>query len=499
MDTAALASTSPSAAVLYNGATLAHDSGCFSSRLVSGAKRFAIFRVASRNIRARRPEPVLFEHIFLPYFRHAARRAMNFDAGPVVAPAAPPDGRAFLYIHIPFCIALCPFCSFHRVAWRESKSARYFTALRREILAYRDAGFRFTGVYVGGGTPTVAPGELAETLALVRESFPVGEISVETNPTDLTEPVLDMLIQAGVSRLSVGVQSFDDGLLREMERFDRYGSGAQILEHLELARGRFTTLNVDMIFNLPHQTPEILERDLDTVLGSAANQVSFYPLMTTDSVRRKMTARMGLLDRRRVRSYYLRILERLRGEFRPSSAWCFSRGESQGIDEYIVDSGDYVGVGSGAFSFVDGVMYATTFSLNVYHELISGGRSAITCSRRLATRERYRYEMLLKLFGLRMEREWMRQRFGPGFEASMAPELTVLRLAGALRKDARGYALTEGGMYLWVLQMSAFFESVNVFREKMRAHIHSELDRDDDVEEAAVALERVTRPSGRAG
>ncbi len=80
----------------------------------------------------------------------------------------------------------------------------------------------------------------------------------------------------------------------------------------------------------------------------------------------------------------------------------------------------------------------------------------------------------------------MRQRLGPRFEASLAPELTALRLAGALRKDARGYALTERGMYLWILQMSAFFESVNVFREKMRAHIASELDPDEDVEEITV-------------
>ena len=94
--------------------------------------------------------------------------------------------------------------------------------------------------------------------------------------------------------------------------------------------------------------------------------------------------------------------------------------------------------------------------------------------------------MLLKLFGLRMDREWMRQRFGTRFESSMLLELSALRLAGALRKDARGYALTERGMYLWVLQMSAFFESVNVFRERMRAHIHSELDRDDDDDETAV-------------
>ena len=436
---------------------------------------------------------MLFERIFLPFFRHASRRAMNFDAGPVASPTPPADGNAFLYVHVPFCVVLCPFCSFHRVAFREAKATRYFAALRREIETYRDAGFKFTGVYFGGGTPTVVPGELTRTLEVIRQWFPVREVSVETNPCDLTEPVLDELVGAGVNRVSVGVQSFDDGLLREMERYDKYGSRAEILERLELARGRFTTLNVDMIFNLPHQTPEILERDLDTVIGSAANQVSFYPLMTTDSVRRKMTARMGRLDRRRVHDYYFRILERLRGEFAPSSAWCFSRGSGSGVDEYIADNGDYVGVGSGAFSYVNGVMYSTTFSLNAYHELISQGRLAITRSRRLATHERHRYEMLLRLLGLRMDRDWMRQRFGASFEARMALELTALRLSGALRKDARGYALTERGMYLWVLQMAAFFESVNVFREKMRAHISEELERDDDVEEATVALERVTR------
>jgi coproporphyrinogen III oxidase-like Fe-S oxidoreductase len=436
---------------------------------------------------------LLYERIFLPFFRHASRRAMNFDAGAVAPPLPPPDGRAFLYVHVPFCVVLCPFCSFHRVAYRDGKAARYFAALRREIIAYRDAGFRFTGVYVGGGTPTSAAGELAETLALIRESFPVQEISVETNPSDLTDPVLDMLVASGVDRVSVGVQSFDDGLLREMERYEKYGSRARILEHLERARGRFTTLNVDMIFNLPHQTPAILEADLDTVLGSAANQVSFYPLMTTDSVRRKMTARMGRLDRRRVHDYYFRILDRLRGEFTPSSAWCFSRGTGAGVDEYIADNSDYVGVGSGAFSYVNGVMYSTTFSLNAYHDLVSQGRFAITRSRRLATHERHRYEMLLKLLGLRMDRDWMRRRFGPWYEASMSLELAALYVSGALRRDGNGYYLTERGMYLWVLQMSAFFESVNVFREKMRANITSELERDDDVEDAAVALERITR------
>lgn len=436
---------------------------------------------------------MLYEQLILPFFRRAARGAMAFDAGPAALPAPPAGGEAFLYVHIPFCRVLCPFCSFHRVRFREAKAARYFTALRREIETYRDAGFRFTGVYVGGGTPTVAPGELAATLSLIRESFPVREISVETNPNDLTPEIIDLLVANGVQRLSVGVQSFDDGLLREMERYEKYGNRARILEGLERARGRFGTLNVDMIFNLPHQTPEILERDLETVLGCAADQVSFYPLMTSDEVRRKMTLRMGQLDRRRVRDYYGRILARLRPAFTPQSAWCFARNVRAAVDEYITDAGDYVGVGSGSFSYLDGAMYATTFSLNAYADRMERGLPAITQSRCLSEHEQMRYEMLLRLFGLRMDHAWLERRFGGRFPRRMFGEMAALKAVGAVVEDERGYALTERGMYLWVLMMSAFFESVNVFRQKMREHIPAELEYDEDVEDAAVALERITR------
>ncbi len=436
---------------------------------------------------------MLYERAILPFFRRASRAAMEFDTGPVSLPVPPPRGQAFLYVHIPFCHVLCPFCSFHRVQYRQHKAVRYFSALRREIETYRDAGFRFTGVYVGGGTPTVAPGELAATLDLIRASFPAREISVETNPSDLTEGILSMLQSRGVSRLSVGVQSFDDGLLREMERYEKYGSRAAILANLERAGGRFETLNVDMIFNLPHQTDEILQRDLETVIGSAANQVSFYPLMTSDEVRRKMTARMGRLDRRRVREYYRRILARLSPEFTASSAWCFSRANGGGVDEYITDATDYVGVGSGSFSYVGGAMYATTFSLNAYADRIDRGLPAITQRRAMSEHEQMRYEMLLRLFGLRMDHTWLRQRFGGRFGRRMAAEIAALKLVGAVVEDHSGYRLTERGMYLWVLMMSAFFESVNVFREQMRAHIHAELEHDEDVEDATVALERITR------
>ncbi len=87
------------------------------------------------------------------------------------------------------------------------------------------AGFRFGEIYVGGGTPTVDAPELARTIELARSLSPVKRVSIETNPDDLVPERLQMLRDAGVNRLSVGVQSLDDRLLREMERLDKYGGG----------------------------------------------------------------------------------------------------------------------------------------------------------------------------------------------------------------------------------------------------------------------------------
>jgi coproporphyrinogen III oxidase-like Fe-S oxidoreductase len=426
-------------------------------------------------------------------FRREAARSMRLapSAGVAAVPAEP----VFLYVHVPFCEVLCPFCSFHRVRHREDKARTYFAALRREIALYHERGFRFSGVYVGGGTPTVTPGELAETLALLQSYGPLGDVSVETNPKDLRPEVLDVLVGAGVQRLSVGVQSFDDGLLREMDRYEKYGSSAEIRERIAYAATRFRTLNVDMIYNLPHQTEAMLEADLDVVLAGPANQVSFYPLMSSKTVERKMGRAMGLPDRRRLARYYRRVLERLRPAFTPSSAWCFNRG-GHGIDEYVVSSSDYVGVGSGAFGNVGGVAYATTFSLRSYVEHVERGLTGVTGERRLGERERMRYDLMMRLFALRLERDWLRAKYGRHVELKLAPELAALRMLGAIAEDERGWQLTDRGMLVWVMMMSSFYESVNEFRAQMRAQIPAELE--DDEAEVAVPIDAVGHAHHRA-
>ena len=289
---------------------------------------------------------------------HKARRefsrAMRFEDGgtPRVPPPADPRPR-LLYLHIPFCERLCPYCSFNRVTFKEELCRAYFRALRKELLLYRERGYDFGAIYVGGGTPTVLIDELEETIALARAAFHIRELSVETNPNHLTDERLAALQRMGVNRLSVGVQSFDDGLLRKMDRYDKYGSGAEIAERLRQTLGRFGTLNADMIFNFPTQTPAMLDRDLDTLLADRDRSGDLVP---ADGLR--FDPRKGHGDPRAVDSgqeerFYHRIVRRLVPAYRFSSAWCFSRKKAM-IDEYIVDYDEYAGLGSGSIGYLSG-------------------------------------------------------------------------------------------------------------------------------------------------
>lgn len=409
--------------------------------------------------------------------RRANRRVLNFS-GAEEAPALPPPDprqRYLLYLHIPYCRVLCPFCSFHRVRFRRDRSEPYFGSLRREIRLVSEAGYVFDELYVGGGTPTVMPGELAQTIGVVRELHPVQAVSVETNPDDLDKDGIRRLTEVGVNRVSVGVQSFDDALLAEMQRLEPYGSGALIAGRLKKAQGSFDTLNVDMIFNFPHQTEDSLDRDLDMLISEiGADQVSWYPLMTAASTRRAMLEDMGRVDYSCEQRFYERIVSRMSDAgYTRVSAWCFSRRPGL-VDEYIADYDEYVGLGSGAFSYLQGSLYASTFSLNHYARLVASGKSGLTLRRELSERDRMRYYLLMRLFSGSLDAGAARERFGGRFEKLLAPELTALRLIGAIRSDGTKLCLTERGYYLWVMMMREFFSGVSDLRDEMRHHIADE-------------------------
>jgi coproporphyrinogen III oxidase-like Fe-S oxidoreductase len=394
---------------------------------------------------------------------------MRFEEGAVPhIPTTNIQKPRLLYIHVPFCEKLCPYCSFNRIVFDEPLCRDYFRGLRKEILLYKERGFDFRGIYVGGGTPTVLIDELEETLALARDCFQIVEISVETNPNHLTETNLTALKRAGVNRFSVGVQSFDNRLLKDMDRYEKYGSGEEIRDRLKEVLGRFDTLNADMIFNFPSQRPDSLNRDLDILMDIGADQITYYPLMVSDSTRQVVSRTLGQVDYHKEEQFYHQIIKRLVPAYRFSSAWCFSK-KSASIDEYIVDYDEYAGLGSGSIGFLNGTCYANTFNIRQYIAQVGCGEMPLMASRDFNVRDQIRYDFLMKLFGMKLDTQAMQKKYNGRFYRYLWFDLLAFLLAGGLRYEPPDFFLTPRGRYYWVIMMREFFISVNNFRDFCRA------------------------------
>jgi len=418
---------------------------------------------------------LLSTYILTPFLQVMTRRYLRLQAANLtMLPGPRPDREYTLYLHIPFCESLCPYCSFNRFLYDEDKAVAYFRRLREEMRMAYGLGYRFTSLYIGGGTPTILVDELCETIDLAHSLFPIGDVSCETNPNHLTAEVIEKL-SGRVQRLSVGVQSFDNELLLEMGRYQKFGSGFEIQEKIRQAAPYFPSLNVDMIFNFPNQTEEILARDIQMVIDSGAQQTTFYPLMTSPSVAKSLNRTVGQVDYGREAHFYEMILEKLGSDFKPMSAWTFLRKGTGLLDEYIIDSEEYVGLGSGAFSFLDGSLYVNTFSLCEYAHRVDQGWMSVSASQCYGKREQMRYRFMMELFSLRFDRKRFHDSFNIGAEWGLFFEMLFMLLTGSFTKINRdNIFLTPRGKYLSVVMMREFFSGVNNVRDEARKALSEE-------------------------
>jgi putative oxygen-independent coproporphyrinogen III oxidase len=188
-----------------------------------------------------------------------------------------------LYVHLPWCLKKCPYCDFNSHAARPATvpEARYIDALVADLDAALPQvwGRRIISVFIGGGTPSLfSPDSIDRLLAEIRARLPLEpgcEITLEANPGTFERERFRGYRAAGVTRLSVGVQSFDDGLL---EAIGRVHDGAQARAALTEARDAFDTFNLDLMYALPGQSLAQLQVDLDTALAFAPPHLSIYHL-----------------------------------------------------------------------------------------------------------------------------------------------------------------------------------------------------------------------------
>jgi len=418
---------------------------------------------------------LLSEKALTPYLKKMTREYLRLEpANMPCLPNAKSTMQRTLYLHIPFCESLCPYCSFNKFIFDEEKARQYHHSLRKEMRMAKSLGFNFNSLYIGGGTPTILIDELVKTIDLANELFSLDEVSCETNPNHLLPEYIDRL-KGRIHRLSVGVQSFNDELLKQMARFQKFGPGRVILDRIQKVAPSFPSVNVDMIYNFPNQTEEILRQDLHAILDSGAQQTTFYPLMTSDSISHSMECSVGRVDYQREAQFYEIILNELAGQFYPMTAWTFHRQGTGMIDEYIVESDEYVGLGAGAFSFLDGILYVNTFSTRQYSQLIEAGSMSVSMKQMYGKRERMRYRFMMELFSLRFDRERFTHLFRLPVEYGLPVEMMFMFLAGAFSKvDPDAYYLTPRGKYLSVVLMREFFSGVNNVRDEARKALSEE-------------------------
>jgi len=260
--------------------------------------------------------------------------------------------QAGIYVHVPYCRSLCPYCPYLRFPYRPAGANEFTAALLREIDWYAGQmpATRTGSVYFGGGTPTLLGQRLGLIVEAIRDRFdPHGPWCIETNPADLDASRVALLKALCFDSVSLGVQSFDDRTLRQLGR----GHGADDARRALacLADAGIPSLNVDLMFAVPGQAESSWQQDIELAIASPATQVTAYPLFTfpySEVGERRRLDGIRMPPWRARRRMYYELHDRLvAAGFRRVSVWSFQRGEGHRFSS--VTRRRYLGLGpSGA-------------------------------------------------------------------------------------------------------------------------------------------------------
>lgn len=287
-----------------------------------------------------------------------------------------PEKEFGLYIHIPFCKSMCPYCPYNKVFYKKELVAQFKTAILNEIKRYyvKLGRRQFYSLYVGGGTPTLLIDELKEIVNELKRSFVLnGPLAVETVPSDITEDKVEKLKQIGFDYISLGVQSFDDKYLSLIGRnynADKARKAIKLISSYD-----FKLFNIDVIFAFPGQSSEELRSDLIECLSFNPNQITCYPLFTFPYTTVGKYLKIKRLKmppvRQRKAMYYLMSDIFKEKSYYQSSVWGFNRTRNGVYSSVIRDC--YIGLGAGAATYTGEGFYFNTFSLKEYIETLNEG------------------------------------------------------------------------------------------------------------------------------
>lgn len=365
-----------------------------------------------------------------------------------------------LYLHIPFCRQICPYCPYNKELFDATLARRYTAAVLTEIERYAAiaGSLPVTSFYIGGGTPTtMLHAGLPRILETIyrRLNMQCG-IHMESHLNDLSPANLDIIAALGVEHLSMGVEALQDRHLRTLQR-PYTAAGARAAIARAVARG-FCCVNADLIFALPGQTHEELRQAARTLIDLGVDQVAVYPLFQFPYTpwprlaRRHRYPSYNLLQKRRM----LRVLE---GAFygagyERTSVWAFTRAGRPRYCSVTVPL--YLGLGASAGSYLRDIFYLNTFHTGAYVQALADGDLPIALSLELSEPMQMAGWLYWRIYETRFSKEHFARRFHRPLDAVYGRPLKLLSLLGLLRERGDEIALTDAGAY-WLHALQDLF------------------------------------------
>ena len=355
------------------------------------------------------------------------------------------NGSEFgLYVHIPFCKSICNFCPYCKVIYDEETAKGYIDALIKEIhLVGRqwNGRRRATSLYFGGGTPALLADRITDIISALREHFIITDgIGIELHPDNVNVSVLKTLKSAGVDKISIGIQSFQDKYRRVLQRrkFDIKDISKALNEV------HFETVSMDFIFALPTQTFGDLKNDIDMAFANGANHIAIYPLIDFTFTKNKVPAmpkkeKRKLLDD--ITNYCIS-----KGYVR-KSIWTFASEESASYSSMTRDN--FFGFGCSATSLFKDQFKINTFSVLEYCKRIDANILPTALTNRFVKRQRMIYYLFWKLYSTRLKVKEFEEFFDITLNKVYGLEFRLLQVLGFLTRDEEGYKMTLKGAFYY--------------------------------------------------
>jgi coproporphyrinogen III oxidase-like Fe-S oxidoreductase len=351
-----------------------------------------------------------------------------------------------IYVHIPFCKTLCPFCPYNKIKYEASMIKPYKDALVNEInmvgRLYKGKK-TITSVYFGGGSPALMLDELSEIITALKLNFKINSnIGIELHPSDITKESLLKIKSIGFDMISIGIQSFQSKCLATLGR--EYIDGAEKVRLTKEAG--FKTIDVDLIFGIANQSEENLRKDFLMAFDLGATQVSTYPFIDfsyADNARKPLgTQEKKLLLNSLEKASAIIGCDR-------TAVWTFAK---KGTSRYSSITRDaFIGFGPSATSLTKEFLKLNTFSVQEYIKCINNGYIPTAMTMKFSARTRALYWLFWNAYTLKFDNDEFKKLFGVNLENMFNIELNIATALGLLNKVKNSYELSKKGTYFYHL------------------------------------------------